>query len=363
MSWAQDGDLGRKGRSERLRGAISERPPEFSDGVPLAWIRTEKAQERLIEIATNLVGGRDAGLTASDIEFYDSFGPGDGDLPAGEIIDLALEFMLASSYRHLDPASRVVLSRLEPRMADIDDRLDQIAKATAFAASPLAVDAQDGAIQAEVCRLRHTLGMENGLRAQQSLNLAERILDGELAGATAEVRAFGLSWVARLANGHAPDEEVGRVLEAANHIHRSDYVKAAEAMCVGLSDWAKGMEMLKPLDTPVLRGAAARLRNRTGSSAELLAWFEATGWADEDLDSAGKLVLAQARLLEERWREAADAARCLDDGDYDAEPELFHLSAVSRLAMSLPEDMRRVLLAGFRRLRSHPACRRPRVSQ
>lgn len=344
---AQDADGAGKAIKDRAKALFSEQPPEFADGVALAWIRTEKAQERLIELATNLVGGRDADLTAADIEFYDSFGPGDGDLPAAEIIDLALEFMLASAYRHLEPAARVVLSRLEPRIAQVDERLEEMAKASAFAASPLAVDAQDAAIQAEVRRLRQTIGIEDALRATQALKLAERILEGDLAGAGAEVRAFGLSWVVRLANGHAPDEEIGRLLDAARGIDQSDYVKAAQAMFVGLRDWPKGLAVLKPFDTPVLRGAAVRLRHRTGSTVELLEWFGSTGWADEDLDPAGKLILVQARLLGERWQEAADSARRLDDVDFDAEPELFHLAGVSRLALSLPADMRRVLLAGL----------------
>lgn len=343
---AQDSTTLKGAAKDRLKAFASERPSEFDRDTPLAWIRTEKAQERLIELATDLVGGRPAELLEEDVSFYESFGPDQADFSAGDIIDLALQFMLASAYRHLDPTARVVLSRLEPRMAEMGGRLNEFAQASAIASSAIAVEAQDSAISAEVHRIRHSLAMSDSLRAQQSL-LADRILKGDLAGATPTRRAFGLSWAVRLSSGYAPDGEVDRLLEAARRLDRSEYVRAAEAMRAGRDDWEKGLEALRPFDTAVLRGAAARLRYRAGSAIALLEWLEATEWKDEDLDSGGKLVLARARLREERWQEASSAARTLASSDFDEEPELLHLAAVGLAAMSLPSDMRRVLLAGL----------------
>jgi hypothetical protein len=344
---AQDAVTLKSAGTDRLKAIFSERPPEFQAEAPLAWVRTQKAQERLMELAAALVGGGPADILEEDVAFYQSFDPEQTDPSAEVIIDLALQFMLASAYRHLDPTARVLLSRLEPRVAEMGGKLDQMAQATAIATSAVAIGAQNAAIATEVHRIRHSLSMSEALRAQQSLSLAERILSGDLAGATAARRAFGLSWAVRLNSGHAPDDEVDRLLDAALKIARTDYVRAAEAMRAGREDWAKGLELLKPFDTAVLRGTAVRLRYRSGSAADTLAWLEAAAWKDEDLDAAGKLLVALARLQDERWLEASSGARALVASDLDDEPQLVQLAAVSLAVMSLPADMRPLLLAGL----------------
>ncbi|MDB5583730.1 MAG: hypothetical protein JWR80_8906 [Bradyrhizobium sp.] len=328
------------------KAIASERPAMFKHGAPSEWISTKQAQHSVAELSTALIGKEDAQPSPDELAFYASFVTDDTDPDVGEVFDTAITFIIASVNRHLDQPTRVALARLEPQLDRIESRVIAATLPSAFATSGIARDALDQALDREVWKLRHAMDVTEDARGRIAVDLADRVLTGDLAGACAERKAFALAWAARLAANYAQETKVQSIVQAAAGLDRSVHVRAAEAMLAGRSDWTVGLSLLQPLDHPVLRATALRLRIRAASPTEALSWFAATGWGDADLDPTGRLSLMDLRAKSEQWTDLHAGALALDDAVYAEEPALLQLAATGLAAMAMPEDTRALLFAG-----------------
>ncbi len=277
-----------------LKGQVSQRPAIFDSGMPLLWIKTRKAQDRVAELALDHIAGKVPAIAQADKDFFESFaGDVPDDLPRFDIedvVDEALRFLLASLDRNLSAGEKLQLGHLLPRIDNLAEKMQEFGAAP----SPVALEAFDRAIESQLYDILTALDLDERGKMEAALLLASGVMTGDLKTATPELRAKAIAWAARLAVRKTEQAKLDELVSAAAAIALTDHVRVAAAMCAPLS-WTDALDRLQPLGSPVLRGGAVRLRARGADARDALLWFEQTGWDDVDLDADGRLMLMNIR--------------------------------------------------------------------
>lgn len=204
----------------------------------------------------------------------------------------------------------------------------------------------DKTVEAERERIRRGRFHSEFPTQEEARSLAAQLVDGELAGASDEIRARALACCARWQALKADPAAVEALLVTADRLADTEETVIARAFVAGRDDWKTGLRLLSPLHTPGRRSAALQVVVNGRSPAEALLWLEQAGFVAADLDSDGRHTLLSCRLLVDDWDGAYREAAALSDADFATTPALQSGAALARIARVVPSDMRAVVANG-----------------
>ena len=204
----------------------------------------------------------------------------------------------------------------------------------------------DQKIDDEVTRLRKSRFFPDFDQVQASLALANKLLDGELAGGTDEVRGRALAWCARFI---APTDHLDKAqeyLKVARQLADSPEVAIGGAFIASQKgDRGVALSALADIDTALSRSAALLVVMHHDGPQEAVRWLTDTGLQSDDLDPDGKHVLLARYFDLGSWDAAKALVDALRDEDFLATPVLYRMAAMAHLLTAVPSEVRDVVLS------------------
>lgn len=205
-------------------------------------------------------------------------------------------------------------------------------KSSGFTAQHL----QDQEIDKLACEITMLRFFGSFPKEEKSIALAESIIDGELSGATAQVKARALAIVARyLCIGEKAD------LAKTWLSHSKKLCQTAEATIAQAFIDATGSNKidaasgLLKVSSPSNYAAFFMIKKTVDGNEAALSWFESTGLSSQDLDNDGKVVLVSVLLAEHQWKKALDLVQTIDEESLSISPALAQLSAFTLLVNAI----------------------------
>ncbi len=333
---ALNADKPGKALLDYLKGKISGRPAFFDEAPTAQWVSTEKI-ESLVKFAVRALIRGDAIQTEADeaAAFYAEYPEADGPGQGYMAFEYAVAFVALSITRNLTVGDRLV-------MEAIGGVTSQIADATA----PIPIDLLDAHIGSELGRMKRSRFFEGSSHKADALRLANRIQTGDLARASASVRAVALANCARYL---ARDDDVS-VAEglwgAATALESSENAAIARAFLRARSDAEGGLAVLAPIDSPAKRTAALQIvLNRDGPEG-MAAWADNAGIGLDLLDADGKHILLTSLMQAQRWDDAYAGAQTLTEDDFEDAPAARQAVAMALITHNVPADLRGVVASG-----------------
>jgi hypothetical protein len=230
------------------------------------------------------------------------------------------------------------------QVAELNQKIDQ---RTPIDDDSLPAAFADKEINAEILRINRRRGFPEAKTVEETAELAARVLTGNLARASAKVRADVLE---RAARTHARPDTV----EKARFFH-------AEAQKLDLQlnttffdallpaaegDPEQTLRSLRKLGTPEAKGAIFSQFFRTQGCTKALKWIASSGIGINDLDAGGALNLLLQRVENDEFETALLEAESLGDAHLVAMPALRTVRSALRIASVLPKDQKRVPFEG-----------------
>jgi hypothetical protein len=254
------------------------------------------------------------------------------------------------------PATKEVSSKLKQiigaqgqqataqQVAELNQKIDQRAP---IDDDRLPAAFADKEVSAEILRINRRRGFPEAKTVEETAELATRVLTGNLARASAKVRADILE---RAARTHVRPETV----EKAKFFHaeaRKLDLQLNSAFFDALLPAAEGnpeeaLRTLRKLDTPEAKGAIFGQLFRTQGGKKALEWIASYGITINDLDAGGALNLLLQRIENDEFKTALLEAETLNDAHLAAVPALRTVRSGLRISSLLPKDQRRVPFEG-----------------
>lgn len=212
-------------------------------------------------------------------------------------------------------------------------------------ASGIGVVDIDGETERLELILRRTRFYTDGHMVERATSLGERLLNGDLSGASSQVRSSALGWCARTLV-FTDSRSAGQVfLACAQSLVPTESAEIAQAfMQVANGDRAGALERLRRRPTPVSRTAMLMVAAHERKPIEAVEWFESSGFAFTEFDADGKFSLISECLLAERWELLTGFSALLGEQDYAALPVLLHQAALLNFLPSVPPDLRPLVI-------------------
>jgi hypothetical protein len=254
------------------------------------------------------------------------------------------------------PATKEVSSKLKQiigaqtqqataqQVAELNEKIDQ---RTPIDDDRLPAAFADKEINAEILRINRRRGFPEAKTVEETAELATRVLTGNLARASATVRADVLERAAR-ANARPESIEKAKLFHA--EARKLD-LQLNTAFFDALSPAAEGdpeqtLRSLRKLGTPEAKGAIFSQLFRTQGGKKALEWIASSGIVINDLDAGGALNLLLQRVENDEFETARLEAETLGDVHLAAIPALRTVRSALRMASVLPKDQRRVPFEG-----------------
>jgi hypothetical protein len=225
-------------------------------------------------------------------------------------------------------------ARVEQRAPLDDDRLPP-----AFA---------DREISLEVIRIYGRRGFIEAKTADEIANLADRIINGDLARASSDLQANVLERAAR-SNAHPETVERAKRFhaEALKRNPRLDtsFYDALLPAAEGNTD--NTLRTLRQLDSPEARSALFSQLIRQDGPKKALEWIKSTQLGINDFDAGGALNLLLQRISNDEYDVALSEAEALPKDQLKALPALHTVRSSLLLSSILPKDQRKVPFQGI----------------
>jgi hypothetical protein len=162
---------------------------------------------------------------------------------------------------------------------------------------------------------------------------------------SAEIRAKGLAWCARLLCQPETLDRARELLEKSKALAETGEARLAEAFIVAAQNQDAALALLAPLNTPAARSAALRIVTNGEQAAGAIAWVERASLTLDSFDAEGKFFHITNELTAERWQEAVDHALQVTDGDMTEIPVLHHAIGMAYLMQAVPGELRSLVLS------------------
>jgi hypothetical protein len=254
------------------------------------------------------------------------------------------------------PAVKEVSGKLD-RIAELQSNQATAAQVAALAATvtqhaPLDGDRlppafADRELSVEIARISGRRGFIEAKTPDEFRRLAERIVKGDLARASASLQADALE---RAARSNALPETVERAkffhAEALKREPRLDtsFYDALLPAAEGSTD--KSLRALRQLGSPEAKSALFGQLIRKDGTEKALEWIESTKLRITDLDAVGALNLLLQRVKNDEYDVALREAEALTAAQLKALPALHMVRSSLLLSSILPKDQRQIPLQG-----------------
>ena len=231
--------------------------------------------------------------------------------------------------------------RTQMQTAAIAELKSTIAKGTAVHGThPEFIDTEVNRRLERLCKCR-IFGEFDAI--EETRSLVASLEEGELALASEDQKGTALAWCARFLSGESPAESasilnrIGYTNGEASSIARS-VVKAASG------DLQEAISELCTISTPIAYGAAYISLLRTNGLEEANEWLKEAGLGFAHLDSDAKFFYIRKGLEIGLWDIAFDAAKEVEEEDYERSPGLLFATADAFLMQAVPEELRTFFL-------------------
>jgi hypothetical protein len=205
----------------------------------------------------------------------------------------------------------------------------------------------DRELSLEIARINGRRGFIEAKPSDELADLAERIVTGDLARASAGLQADALE---RAARSNALPETVERAkifhaeaLKRAPGLDTSFY-EALLPAAEGNAD--KSLRALRQLGSPEAKSALFGQIIRKDGTQKALEWVDSTKLRVTDLDAGGALILLLQRVNNEEYDVALHEAEALTGVQLNALPALHLVRSSLLLSSILPKDQRQVPFQG-----------------
>lgn len=345
---AQGPDRFDKALVNAVKAQISGRPPIFDHPPVRAWLNNPSARDAIKRAVLGLMADRDVQQDlAAAVAAYTP----DEESARAEVapaLDYAVAFVTLSIGRDVSVGDRVVLAAVKQSQATLEGIANTLNDGAVRSATPIPHELIDGHVEETLEALRKKrLLLPAGIAGDAS-RLAERLkIGGDLASASAGVRARGLAVCARWLSRTAPERVVSELIAESEALRLTPELAVAKAF--GLSqqgEWRASLAALKPIDTPDRRSAALIIYGHHHDPAAALEWARTADIHWDNVDSDGRFFLLQYMMGADDWDEALHLVHRLTPADLAGTPALNVPAAVISVASQVPKDLQRVMAGG-----------------
>ena len=202
----------------------------------------------------------------------------------------------------------------------------------------------DQKIEDEVSILRKSRFFAEFNRVFPSLELAKRLVEGELTGGTNAVRSRALAWCARLLSPTEELDKAEKYLKLAKSLGSGPEIEIADAfICSRKGDKSTALSALAIIDMPISRSAALMIVEHHDDAQGAVDWLRAADIDTKDLDPEGKFILLSRQLQLSQWEAAKETLDSIGDDDFDETPILYHITAIAHLLSTVPNELRNIV--------------------
>ena len=213
-----------------------------------------------------------------------------------------------------------------------------------FFRSDLPKELVDEKINNEIDILRKSRRFGEFDSARPSLELAEKLVKGELSVGTDAVRRYALAWCARILSTQKLDK-AEEYLKHAKELGTCEEIDIADAFISSQKgDRNAALSTLADIDSPMSRSAAFTIVTHHESERDAIDWLKTVGFNATSLDPEGKQLLMGCQLELADWEAAQKCLDVLTDEDLRDVPALYHLVAMTHLLSTVPAELHEVVL-------------------
>ena len=221
-------------------------------------------------------------------------------------------------------------------------RIEETLTSALASASPAAVPRELVETEAirRVTRLRKSRFFNSARRDEQALRLAEDLLNGDLATASATTRAKGLAWCARLLLGKPERTEGLKLVKTAARLADTEEGSIAEALEQSYTgNLEDALGRLSRINSRAARSAAFIAIKTKKSGKEALNWLRESDLRLADIDSDGRLFVIATQLDEDLVEDALASCEALGPSDFRDTPALWYIAANAYLTSVVPREL------------------------
>lgn len=210
--------------------------------------------------------------------------------------------------------------------------------------SPVPAELVDREIEKEVERLRRARFYKEFKAVRASVNLAEKLVEGELSGGTDIARSHALAWCVRvLSLAEELKNDAEKHLDAARDLKPCEATAIAEAFISSRKgEKEAALNILNEIASPMAKSAALMIVANHESEQAAIDWLKTRGNVS-NLDPEGKFFLVIYKLNLALWDSARDCLNAFTDEDLRKFPELHHVAAITHLLSAVPRELRKTL--------------------
>lgn len=179
---------------------------------------------------------------------------------------------------------------------------------------------------------------------QESLELAQNLIEWELSNGSKDTRCRAIAWCSRFLSLSDLDKAIG-YLEHAKTLGQCQEIAIAEAFISSQKgNKQNALGILHKLNTPSSRTASVMIINNHNGGSATVDWLNTVGMSMLDLDSDGKYFLMNLHLQLEQWDDAFRCLEAITDDDLQQTPAIYQILGVTHLIRTVPTDLRTAVL-------------------
>lgn len=179
---------------------------------------------------------------------------------------------------------------------------------------------------------------------EESLRLADQILDGDLAYGSNVVKSTALAWCARIlsvSEYRLRSDEL--IIQAKKFGNGAEIIIAEIFKTAAIEGYAEALlSKLTSIESPEANSAALMLINNQ-PDLNALEWFKRSALSFSDLDSDGKIVLLGKLIEQGDWGKVIEYVDTLDDNCFSQAPALLQFAAIANLEQAVPDEFQTLI--------------------
>jgi hypothetical protein len=163
----------------------------------------------------------------------------------------------------------------------------------------------DAETEKRIMKIRRVRFFAHSTHLLDAAQLAQDLIDGQLAGTSDDLKTDALAWCARLLLSK-PDRADGlRVLDEARRVKRTEALSITEALLDSYNnDTPEALRKLSLIDSNEARTASFIVAVNAKDQRNGLDWFRRAGLSTSNISSDGKFFLLRKQLDNAMWPEA-----------------------------------------------------------
>ncbi|XID90456.1 hypothetical protein ACF3MZ_18150 [Paenibacillaceae bacterium WGS1546] len=175
--------------------------------------------------------------------------------------------------------------------------------------------------------------------------LAERLITGDLSRGSDHVRRWALAWCARFAVTKEFEKAKGYLEQAKKLGACNDTVYAEAFIDAKKGEKSSGaLASIAAINSPDARSVALKINTQHKDIRGITSWMRTVEYSYGDLDSEGKAYIISRFINDSFWDDIQEAADSITDDDFKETPVLYQLAAMSRLVVTVPLELRDVVV-------------------